>query len=643
MKKTFIITSLLIPLLAFSAVDYIAESANDIVRGSHELSADGTKYAKLVSAEGPPAAAVIYSDYQATLANGAEIDSGWIDMQKVDKIQFSGNASVSGMTMTIDSRANESQAALSTPVTYTDGVFYLFNIIARQRYMRFHWANNTGAGVTNASMEIKQTFGSSDKLSVFPVGVNPNTFSQAALVQAIVRGKQPDGDYVAIPADGTATTEETALGSNALNGAISDSVTTITVDSTTGFASTGTIEINDELMTYTGTTSTTFTGLTRGAYGSTAAAHSDNDLALGAFVSPWTDSDGWNSIAIVINTDVVSKFLGICIEFTDNTQAAIPSIKVSKEYSFSLEDIATGNKTIRVPTTLDGFRIKYVNGEAAQSNFFLDTSLRVTASNVKFNKGGGLLVSDFNTEAALGLVSNYEINDKFGRVKGIDAADSAVDVWAFADDGIVTRANTKTFPTSAVTPYFVSSSASDTSVSLKVSYIDSDGFDKVATIALNGRTGVSLGDTALDVNRISVSGSTAALGIIYAATANNFTLGLPTTPSEVLASAPIGYNQSQLSHFTVPKGKTLIIKDYSAYISRANGSAGSADLTLRIKEFGGVSKVKREFFPTSAVPIVKSAANIVVPERSQIVWQLDDVSDGDTQCSIDWDYELVDN
>ena len=51
-----------------------------------------------------------------------------------------------------------------------------------------------------------------------------------------------------------------------------DSVTTITVSSTTGFDSSGTLFIGNEQVTYTGTTSTTFTGVTRGANDPTAAS-----------------------------------------------------------------------------------------------------------------------------------------------------------------------------------------------------------------------------------------------------------------------------------------------------------------------------------------------------------------------------------
>jgi hypothetical protein len=71
-------------------------------------------------------------------------------------------------------------------------------------------------------------------------------------------------------------TQEDEITTTNLDGALTDSATTVTVNSTTGFDSTGTIFIGNEQITYTGTSSTTFTGATRGANSTTAAAHSDN-------------------------------------------------------------------------------------------------------------------------------------------------------------------------------------------------------------------------------------------------------------------------------------------------------------------------------------------------------------------------------
>lgn len=55
--------------------------------------------------------------------------------------------------------------------------------------------------------------------------------------------------------------------------------TTITVDSTTGFPAKGRLRIENEEILYTGTTSVTFTGCTRGARGTQAVAHA-NDVAV---------------------------------------------------------------------------------------------------------------------------------------------------------------------------------------------------------------------------------------------------------------------------------------------------------------------------------------------------------------------------
>lgn len=63
-----------------------------------------------------------------------------------------------------------------------------------------------------------------------------------------------------------------------LDGAIDAVVTTLTVDSTSAYGATGTLLLNNELITYSGKTPTTFTGCVRGALGTTAASHVDNTI-----------------------------------------------------------------------------------------------------------------------------------------------------------------------------------------------------------------------------------------------------------------------------------------------------------------------------------------------------------------------------
>ena len=89
-----------------------------------------------------------------------------------------------------------------------------------------------------------------------------------------------------IAARGTKVFRSTGA-SNALNGAINSSVTTLTLDSTADFSTTGTILVGTEQITYTGKSTTQLTGCTRGANSTTAAAHADN-LTLTQY---WTQID----------------------------------------------------------------------------------------------------------------------------------------------------------------------------------------------------------------------------------------------------------------------------------------------------------------------------------------------------------------
>jgi hypothetical protein len=81
----------------------------------------------------------------------------------------------------------------------------------------------------------------------------------------------------------------------ALNGAINNSVTTITVTSTTGFTATGNILIDQENISYTGVTATTFTGCTRGLSGTGSGAAASHLTAASVVQS--TTFTGWGQSA----------------------------------------------------------------------------------------------------------------------------------------------------------------------------------------------------------------------------------------------------------------------------------------------------------------------------------------------------------
>jgi hypothetical protein len=78
-------------------------------------------------------------------------------------------------------------------------------------------------------------------------------------------------------------TQEDEIETTTLSQSHTDSITTITVTSTTGFDSAGTLHVGNEQITYTAIgSSTTFTGATRGANGTTESAH-DSGVQVAQF------------------------------------------------------------------------------------------------------------------------------------------------------------------------------------------------------------------------------------------------------------------------------------------------------------------------------------------------------------------------
>lgn len=76
-------------------------------------------------------------------------------------------------------------------------------------------------------------------------------------------------------------------GSTNTNGSTTNSATSVVVNSTAGFSSTGTILIGTEQITYTSIDSVTFIGCTRGANSTSAAVHADDAVVT----QYWTEID----------------------------------------------------------------------------------------------------------------------------------------------------------------------------------------------------------------------------------------------------------------------------------------------------------------------------------------------------------------
>lgn len=142
----------------------------------------------------------------------------------------------------------------------------------------------------------------------------------------------------------------------------SSSTANIIVASTAGFASAGAILIEQELITYTGKTATSFTGITRSQYGSTGSSHS-----AGVYVSeaqavpspttalaiPFDTTDTSNQVALdpLDNTKVVFNISGYYnIQFSIQLLNASSSIdNVTLWFRKNTNDIANTAGVVSVP------------------------------------------------------------------------------------------------------------------------------------------------------------------------------------------------------------------------------------------------------------------------------------------------------
>jgi hypothetical protein len=98
-----------------------------------------------------------------------------------------------------------------------------------------------------------------------------------------------------------------------------NNVTSMSVVSTTEFASSGNVLVGDEVITYTGKTPTTLTGLTRGVAGTSAATHANGSAVTSAQIAAANTAtlvrlnitDFSNGVTVASETDITFAIGGV--------------------------------------------------------------------------------------------------------------------------------------------------------------------------------------------------------------------------------------------------------------------------------------------------------------------------------------------
>ncbi len=174
-----------------------------------------------------------------------------------------------------------------------------------------------------------------------------------------------------------------------LSGAHTDSATTITVDSTDFFPSSGTLLVESEQITYTGKTSTTFTGATRGANGTSAAAHAD-DARTGLLRTYTAESfsarNGANcslapGLTLSINTGAwgASTTPGQCMASSGSTLTLPSSTTIPSNVTMIVQNGATVTSSASKSLTVSG---------AFQQDGYFPSSTALSLDTLTVNSGG---------------------------------------------------------------------------------------------------------------------------------------------------------------------------------------------------------------------------------------------------------------
>lgn len=257
----------------------------------------------------------------------------------------------------------------------------------------------------------------------------------------------------------------------------------------------------------------------------------------------------------------------------------------------------------------------------------------------RYDSGGALLTADYEKEVALGYVSKHSDVTRFGRNADIDTGPEDI----FAGSGVYAGTPTG----SPETVEIFSSSANDTSAgtgtrTVRITGLLTSDSTSYTTedLTLNGTTAVTSTNTWYRINKVAQL--TAGSGETNAGT---LTVRHTTTTANIFAQVAAGTGHSTIGAYTVPNNTTFIMTEVDVTMGRANGSAGSANVVLAVREFGSSAwNFVRNWEITNSIGIQKKlAVPLVINEKADVKFRCTSVSDANTIVTAELGGILVDD
>jgi hypothetical protein len=211
----------------------------------------------------------------------------------------------------------------------------------------------------------------------------------------------------------------------------------------------------------------------------------------------------------------------------------------------------------------------------------------------------------FELQVSRGQINGHENFKFFGYTVALGSA-AMGPLW----EGLTSSGGSYAYPASPVVMTLVSSSASDTAVSILVEGLGAGYVLQTETVALNGTTNVNTTKSFLRINRMStVAGN--AVGNITAINGG-------VTYAKITA----GVGDTQMSLYTVPAGYTFYQTNFTAGSNTSvTGGAYIRKRTLIIDNANGgiiTAQAQSVFVQSFEIPITFP---IEFPEKTDIQWQ----------------------
>lgn len=464
-----------------------------------------------------------------------------------------------------------------------------------------------------------------------------STAMSCELDRSITVGKQPNGLYVNLPADGQATIRNTILANTHIVSTISTNDTSIVLSDSSSFPDSGTIIIDDEEIEYTNISGNTLIGCIRGVNNTVAMNHNNESIVREIYLSEWVNSNGWNCIEIFLASDVESAHLGIQVELTSDLSN--PVIEAKKSFSYRDRNLEKGYQVIRFIPILNGYRIKYIPNETPQSIFKIISTLKTNSDTFSLNDGRAIETTDFNTEVALGNIPSYSSDTKFGRNEKIAINRVPEDVW---ENGGLYTGHPIDF-----TPEIVkvkSTSNNDKSNgngarTIQITGLKSENSSKYESeiITLNGKTNVNSVNSWWRINRAKVL--TAGLSGENEGTIRITSSGIG---QPLFATIEPSFNQTNLAIYTVPNKTKMIIKSI-VITSSTISNIGRATIVFKVRKYGEVFQNRNTFdIQTGSIYDLKFITGIVVESKSDLKFQIKSVSENSIIVNVNFEFILLD-